>query len=630
MDVLRLGKELSNILRGSDGNDDGRAGDSEEEKDIQQAHAEENDGHKRSVPRRESWGFKRFGWRGKSPRMVDSDSHDLPVRMTRTSQARLGLAILSAVLLNLCFPIAGPLPVWRALFAWFGAVPLLLALVWREEGGRRLWRGFFTGWVFGVLWYAINCYWIYQTMYLYGGLPSAAAVGILLLFSLIMGLYYGLFGWLIAFVRHATGGVRAPLLLAPFLWTAIDLLGAHLIKVPWDQLGYSQIDNAALTSIAPWTGTYGITFVLLAVNACLAAGFVLQKKQWWATGVVAMLVLEAGVLWHPADSPTAATAVLLQENLSVQQDNSWAGAEWDPKTGKYVDQWDVNTNRFTEWSKRTCTPYIAGMPETHAPVVTPECDGAPPSLIVWPEAPTAITEGDPRFRALMQHMTTETGAAAIVGNAAADVRGAHVDLYNAASVFGADGALLGRYAKIHLVPWGEYVPFAKFFSFAHGLTRNAGRFTHGWKRSVFRLNRHHYGIFICYESIFAAEIRQFVVNGAEVLVNISDDGWYGDTSAPWQHLNMARMRAVENRRWLLRDTNTGVTAAIDPYGRITQSAPRHEYTSLAVRYGFNDDLTFYTRFGDVFALVCGILSIATLARAVRLTIERRRVLSPSI
>ena len=203
------------------------------------------------------------------------------------------------------------------------------------------------------------------------------------------------------------------------------------------------------------------------------------------------------------------------------------------------------------------------------------------------------------------------------------MRGTHVDLYNAASVFTPDGALLGRYAKIHLVPWGEYVPFANFFSFAHGLTKNAGKFTHGWKRTVFRLKGHRYAVFICYESIFADEIRQFVVNGSEVLVNLSDDGWYGDTSAPWQHLNMARMRAVENRRWLLRDTNTGVTAAIDPYGRVTQSAPRHLFTSLAVRYGFRDDLTFYTQYGDVFALLCGILSIATLARAVKLIIERR-------
>ena len=544
-----------------------------------------------------------------------------------TSQMRLLMAVLSAVLLNLCFPLAGPLPLWRTVFAWFGAVPLLLALLVSEPGTRPLWRGFFTGWVFGVAWYTINCYWIYQTMYLYGGLPKFVSVGILLLFSLIMGLYYGLFGWLIAFVRHATGSVRGALFLAPFLWTAIDLLGAHLIKVPWDQLGYSQIDNTLLTMMAPWTGTYGVTFVLLLVNALLAAGFALQRRQLWISGAVVVAVLEAGLLWHPPTVPTNATAVLLQENLSVQQDNMWLGSVWDPKTGRYVDEWDAMTNRYVQWSERNCTPYIAGMPETAAPNVTPKCDDAKASLVVWPEAPSALTEGDPRFRALMQRMTTATGAAAIVGNAAADVRGTHVDLYNAASVFAPDGSLLGRYAKIHLVPWGEYIPFANFFSFAHGLTKNAGKFTHGWKRSVFRLNGHHYGIFICYESIFADEIRQFVVNGAEVLVNISDDGWYGDTSAPWQHLNMARMRAVENRRWLLRDTNTGVTAAVDPYGRITQSAPRHEFTSLAVQYGFNDDLTFYTRYGDVFALVCGILSIAVLARATRFIIERRRVLA---
>src|SRR4051794_17196567 len=144
--------------------------------------------------------------------MVDSDSHDRPMGI-RSSETRLGLALLSAVLLNLCFPLAGPLSAWRAVFAWVGAAPLLLALVASDGDRRPLWRGFLTGWVFGVPWYAINCYWIYQTMYLYGGLPAAAALGILLLYSLIMGLYYGLFGWLIAFVRHATGGVRAPLLL---------------------------------------------------------------------------------------------------------------------------------------------------------------------------------------------------------------------------------------------------------------------------------------------------------------------------------------------------------------------------------------------------------------------------------
>jgi apolipoprotein N-acyltransferase len=132
-----------------------------------------------------------------------------------------------------------------------------------------------------------------------------------------------------------------------------------------------------------------------------------------------------------------------------------------------------------------------------------------------------------------------------------------------------------------------------------------GDFNRGTKRFVFSAgDGHQFGVFICYESIFADEVRHFAKSGAEVLVNVSDDGWYGDTSAPWQHLNMARMRAIENRRWLLRDTNSGVTAAIDPYGRVTQSTDRHVFTSLAVRYGYNSRRTFYSLFGDVFAYLC--------------------------
>ena len=133
--------------------------------------------------------------------------------------------------------------------------------------------------------------------------------------------------------------------------------------------------------------------------------------------------------------------------------------------------------------------------------------------------------------------------------------------------------------------------------------------THGKRRVVFDANSHHYGTFICYESIFADEVRQFVNLGADVLVNISDDGWYGDTSAPWQHLNMARMRAIENDRWLLRDTNNGMTAVIDPYGRIIRSAPRHVETSLLVRFDYLSPRTFYTRHGDLFAWLCAIIAI---------------------
>jgi len=136
--------------------------------------------------------------------------------------------------------------------------------------------------------------------------------------------------------------------------------------------------------------------------------------------------------------------------------------------------------------------------------------------------------------------------------------------------------------------------------------------THGWRRDLFSTGGHKFGVFICYESIFGDEIRIFAKEGADVFVNISDDGWYGDTSAPWQHLNMARMRAIENRRWLLRDTNTGVTTVIDPYGRLTASAPRHVFTSLAAHYGYRSDKTFYTVYGNVFAWLCGIIVLLAL------------------
>ncbi|HEY0784452.1 MAG TPA: apolipoprotein N-acyltransferase, partial [Acidobacteriaceae bacterium] len=157
-------------------------------------------------------------------------------------------------------------------------------------------------------------------------------------------------------------------------------------------------------------------------------------------------------------------------------------------------------------------------------------------------------------------------------------------------------------------------------------THNVGTFSPGSRRLVFALpDGHRFGVFICYESVFASEIRHFAANGAEVLVNISDDGWYGDTSAPWQHLNMARMRAIENRRWILRDTNSGVTASIDPEGRVVESVARHQLTSLTADYGYRTDQTFYTRFGDVFAALCGIIGAALIAWAIREIRLKRQV-----
>jgi apolipoprotein N-acyltransferase len=529
---------------------------------------------------------------------------------------------LSAVLLELPFPLAGPLPPWRSIFAWFGMVPLLWAVLSTVETGQpcRLRRAFLLAYVCGVLWYMGNCYWIYDTMLIHGGLPPVVSVLILLLFSLVLGLYFGLFGLGVAKVRHATGSVRLALAFAPFLWVGLELAGARITSVPWDQLGYSQVDNSILTLLAPWTGVYGISFVLVAANALLTGGLLIgNESKSWLTGRVAWIACGAfvvvcgfcGVFVAAPRSEPSATAVLIQPDLDVEHTGYWLGR----------GEWEQHIAGFIRLGGENCKPFIAGMPQTNAPSGEITCPHYPthPDLIVWPESPAPFFEQERRFEDAMAEVARADQAPLVVNGVGSDFSAAegvwrdHVS----AMVYDANGSEVGRYDKIHLVPWGEYVPYPQIFFFAKKLTGKVANFTPGTVRDVFRLQAangqtHRYGVFICYESVFADEVRHFALNGAEVFVNVSDDGWYGDTSAPWQHLNMARMRAIENRRWILRDTNDGVTASIDPCGRVRQSIPRHVVDALPAQYGFRDDITFYTAHGDLFAWACAIVSIGVI------------------
>ncbi len=534
-------------------------------------------------------------------------------------------AVLGAALLELPFPIAGPLPLWRAVFAWFGLVPLLWALLSPSSVRHRrpLRRAFLISYLCGFLWYTGNCYWVRDTMAKYGDLPAAVPVLLLIGFSLVLGLYFGLFGLAIAFLRRRTGNAKIALTAAPFLWVALELAAARITSVPWDQLGYSQIDNALVNQLAPWTGVYGISFVLVAANALMAGGFVVERcpprpfwqgpRPWGIAGVLLMSLSVSGLLLSPPVPATTATAVLIQPNLDVSGDNRWAAD----------GEWEQHIAGFKRLAAELCKPSINGIPETDAPKLVPACSSSgiakTPDLVVWPESPAPFDETDPRFQTALADIARSDHAAVISGNIGwtHDPETQEWNYYNSALVIGADGNRVGRYDKVHLVPFGEYVPFANLLRFARKLTGRVSKFTRGDGAKVFRLaaasdDAHRYGVFICYESVFADEIRHFAQLGAEVLVNISDDGWYGDTSAPWQHLNMVRMRAVENRRWLLRDTNNGVTAVIDPYGVVRQSIPRHQEDALPAQFAFRGDITFYTAHGDVFAWLCAFFSIAGL------------------
>jgi len=535
----------------------------------------------------------------------------------RSIPARLwALAVLSGVLQVLPFPIAGPVLLWRAAFCWFCVTPLLMALLGQRNDGRplRARQAALLGYACGLIWYLGNCYWIYPTMYLYGGLPKPVAAGILVLFSLYLGLYHALFGGLIGLLR-AKLGKQGALLLAPFVWVAVELARAQITGFPWDLLGVAQVDNPVLTLLAPWTGAYGLSFVIAAVNSAWLLRMVLRKRNATYAGLIAAgccLVLGYGLLLRHvlsrAPSVPNAVATLVQDNLSV-------GAE--QRTGLPLSKEEMLA-KFAELSRYPAASVLAGTPEmpaTRTVPLAPLPGPRPTSLIVWPEAPTPFQYDDPEFRAAMSALAEQASAPIIVDNVrfvrdSADTHGYRH--YNAAAFINSAGEFTGSYEKMHLVPFGEYVPYKQLFFFAGSLLGEAGDFSAGANRSMFKTGGHTYGVFICYESIFGDEIREFAKNGAEVLVNLSDDGWYGDTSAPWQHLNMVRMRAIENHRWILRSTNTGITGSIDPYGRVVASAPRHQRTAIAVGFRYETVRTFYSRFGDVFADGCAAVTLLAL------------------
>jgi apolipoprotein N-acyltransferase len=240
------------------------------------------------------------------------------------------MAVLSGILQILPFPIAGPTPLWRTAFCWIALLPLFWALLGntRSNNPLTLPQGAALGYICGFIWYLGNCYWIYQTMYLYGALAKPIAAGILLLFCLYLGLYHALFGMLIAaFRRHF--GRQTALLLVPFAWVAVELARARITGLPWDLLGTAQVDNPLLTRLAPVTGVYGLSFIIAAVNALWLIRIRIRERRFTRpaltiAGVAIIVVYIAGLrlIANPKDSPTTATATLVQENLEVGAANT--------------------------------------------------------------------------------------------------------------------------------------------------------------------------------------------------------------------------------------------------------------------------------------------------------------------
>lgn len=467
------------------------------------------------------------------------------------------LSILSALLLLLLFPRPVLPSVSFAVLAPVALTPLIIACTREVRWKQR----FLLGYGAGFLYWCGMCSWIAGTAAQYAGVNGFVAALLLVLFSLLKALQLGVFASLAG--RVLTRWYAPPALAA--LWVALEWTHPYT-GFGWLNLGNAGSDLSLLLRLAPVTGVWGLSFVFALMSSVIA--FVILRRRGASLWLLAMagLYLLPDV---PEPAPGEAHAVLVQPNLDG--DTIW--------TTELLDSTEAQLRALS----------------TSPVVMTGETD-----LIVWPEMPIPFYVTDTAFR---NFLTTVSATARVPVLTGAVARGEGGLPLNSALLAGADGETISRYDKVHLVPFGEFVPWP-FETITRKVSTEAGDFAAGSQVVISRLGKHKVGTFICYESVFPSYIREFARGGAEVLFNISNDAWFGTTPARYQHLRIVRMRAAEVSRWIVRATNNGVTAVIDPAGRVVKSMPEFRQAAARLPYGYRTDLTLYTRFGDWFVGIC--------------------------
>lgn len=495
----------------------------------------------------------------------------------------ISCALLTGLLLVLSFPRAH-----LTLLGFVALTPLLAALTYP----RSRFRAFFLGYLAGLVFFAGTCYWIYSVMRVFGRLSLLQAAGVLSLFSLAFALFFGLFSYLVG--ELARRWQFLALAAAPFVWVAVEWLRTYIFfgGFPWNLLGYAVAPHIGWIQHAAYVGVYGVSFLLAAVAALVAGYWRAPSRRGAAVLATIVVVLGAAEYWGRRLPPVPADteAILVQTNLPQQEEFD---RYWVYKNSAELDQLERLTTQAARLQSSSA-----------------------PALILWPEVPVSFYfHHDPTIRDRFLHLAQSAGSYLLFGTV--DYRtGADGKSHplNSAVLLSPRGEFIGQYDKIHLVPFAEYLPLAPWLGSLGTLVAEVGAFQPGERQALLPTEQGRLAVLICYEAIFPGLIREAVEHGAGVLVNLSNDGWFGQSAAPAQHLNMARLRAVETRRFLLRATNTGFTVLVDPLGRIVARAPSHERATLPAKFSFRSEQTSYTRNGDWFAALCALLTVALLAR----------------
>jgi apolipoprotein N-acyltransferase len=511
--------------------------------------------------------------------------------------ARLVLAALSGAILSLSYRGAHP-----SVFSW-ACIALLLSSIFGARAGVAFGCGFLHG-----MFFVVTCVpWIAEVLAVHGGMSAAAGWGVLLLIAAVWAAAIGAFAWVVQ--RLSLRGIPLALAGAPFLWISTEVFRTYLpeISFAWSLLGYPAAGNPALVQLATVTGIYGVSFLVAAGNALLLwADFsqtTFERKKRWGVVAIAAIALVAVLAVGSRCVPKTEAHHLAR----VVQPNF-------PENLQYAGNWYADHN--------------ADLGELEQLSLRPSADGRRPDLLIWPEAPAPFSLQDPHFGPVITRIAEEFHHPIVVGviewkPEQMKINGQMrigVSPYNSAAAVNELGQRTFSYDKMHLVPFGEYEPFPLIHRVVNSVSEEVGGFRKGAVRSVGKFsNGNTFSVFICYEAIYAGEVRQFVDRGAQLLINISNDGWFGTSEAAEQHLRMVRVRAVENRRWIVRDTNSGITASIDPYGNIERVMKRDVRDSADLPYDFRTDKTIYTRFGDWFAWMCvgvsAILFLYTFGKA---------------
>ncbi len=498
-------------------------------------------------------------------------------------------ALLSGILLVLSFPRFD-----FFLLAWTGFVPLLFSL-WKKD-----WReAFLFGFVFGMVYFFGTLYWVYHSINHFGGISFLSSIIIVLFLSAYLSLFPAFFSMLYSQVYRKT---RLPaLFIAPVLWVSIEFIRSYaLTGFPWSSIGYSQYRFLSLIQVSDISGVYGISFLVLAVNGFICDLLLLRKRlkemplfplSYFMAGASLLLVLIIASLgygfWrlHQDRDGRSLTISVIQGN--IEQDKKWEPVYQDEVINIY--------SRLSE-----------------------EAMKKQPSLIVWPETAVPFLFGSDMVNTeRIIQFQKQTGTALLFGSVLEKRRTAEsTDLSNSAVLLDREGKKSYVYDKIHLVPFGEYVPLRKVLFFIDKLVVGIGDYIPGRQYLQADTELGRFGTLICYEVIFPGLVRKFFTRGGDFMVTITNDAWFGNTAGPYQHFSMTVFRAIENRKPLARAANTGISGFIDSNGRILTQSGLFERQVLTYTLKTDPSMTFYTKFGDLFSFFCMVISIILLANIV--------------